>query len=828
MRSSIRRLLVIDDSTDDQLIYGRLLQRAPSYRYEIVAAGDAVEGLSAARRQHFDCILIDVNLPGRSGLDLLSDLLPRFRDTLCAFVVVTGEGNESVAVDAMRRGAQDYLSKNGLTPEMLARAIERAMEKRGLQVQLECSLRVSTKMNTMLQIEIEERKKAELDAAAAKEQAERANEAKSSFLANMSHEIRTSMNGILGMTSLLLDLQLNEEQRQYATAIRHSANGLLGLLNDILDISKLEAGRIELENIDFDLEELIDGTLEMIAVKAVEKDLELCAWIDRSALYHFQGDPTRLRQILLNLIGNAVKFTKAGSVAVRARAIPQDGGDDGDLMLLRIDVCDTGIGMSADGVSRLFQKFSQADSSITRCFGGSGLGLAISRELTDLMGGTIDVTSTLGQGSTFSLAVMLPRGAPPATAPAWTERLARRRILVVDDMEVARGAARCQLERVGIDVVEARDGESAVAELRRAAASGRDFDAVLIDQAMPDVSGMELARAIDGSPALAKVKRILMSPIGIVQTSNGGGRSPIDAIVRKPLSHKATIGCLARLLFSDVGVVATESTSILGDLDAAARGDNNHRILLAEDNVINQRVASGILKRAGYAVDVVDDGEAAVEAAQGARYDIILMDLQMPSMGGVEATEIVRKIHGYEHVPIIAMTAHAMQGTREECLRAGMDDHITKPIDPRGFLSVVRRWASITDAPPAADTPPVPEPSPEPPLIDESHLAALRAALNANDFDELFAQVPSNLQERFDRLQIAFATGDIEALESEAHKLIGGAGNIGAMAIAMLARELEASSSEKDHERIGGCMRELGEKAPATLAALRAKVPAAA
>jgi CheY-like chemotaxis protein/HPt (histidine-containing phosphotransfer) domain-containing protein len=327
---------------------------------------------------------------------------------------------------------------------------------------------------------------------------------------------------------------------------------------------------------------------------------------------------------------------------------------------------------------------------------------------------------------------------------------------------------------------------------------------------------------------LASVKIVLMSPLGIAAKTGGARRVRIDAVMTKPLSRKAVVACLAHLLFPDETLIAQENTSFLADQDARDRQGNVHRILLAEDNVINQQVASGILKRAGYTVDVVDDGVAAVGAARRATYDIILMDLQMPNMGGVEAANIIRKLAGFQYTPIIAMSAYAMQGTREECVRAGMDDYVAKPFDPRGFLAVVRRWASITDARSVADAPQAPAAASEPLLIDDTHIAALRATMEASDFDALIADVPARLRDRVERLQSVFETGDFAALEREAHKLISGAGNVGATALSMLAREIEASALMKDRGKVDSLMRGIGDKVSATLAALRVKDAAAA
>ena len=825
----VRKLLIIDDDVDDHRAYVRSLRKATDHRYQIVTATRASDGVAAAQLQYFDCILLDLNLPDRSGIDVLGELIKLSHLVSCAILVVTGEGNGTVAVEAMKRGAQDYLIKGVQTQDLLLSAIDRAIDARTSQVSRDASFQASAEATIMLQLQVEEREKAERAAAAAREQAERANAAKSAFLANMSHEIRTPMNGILGMTSLLLEMELGDEQRHYAAAIHQSATSLLGLLNDILDLAKLEAGRIELENIDFDLEELVEGTVQLVSAKAVEKDLELCAFIDDRVRRRFFGDPTRLRQVLLNLIGNAVKFTAKGFVVVRVQQLGADEVE-GDVARarLRIDVSDSGIGIPTEAMGRLFQKFNQADNSITRRFGGTGLGLAISRDISALMGGTLSVESEVGKGSTFTLEIALPCGAPMSLPETWIARLAGRRVLVVDNFEMLRRVLGRQLQRVGMDVSEASDGFAALVELQRAHAVGSPYHLALVDQIMPGMSGEELAREIRKYPSLADLKLVLMSPLGIPAKIGGTERAPIDALLNKPASFKTMIECLANLLFPGEKLVSATRRSFLSGPGPETQQRHKWRILLAEDNLINQEVAAGILRKAGYAVDVAEDGISAVDVARAGKHDLILMDMQMPGMDGVEATHKIRAIEGVERVPIIAMTAHAMHGTREQCLAAGMDDYVAKPIDPRGFLATVRRWTvgAETNSPQVPHVTAVQQ-TDGLPILDEDRFASLRASMGIADFDDLVARAPRRLEERIEKLQKAFMGGDLAAIGREAHTLIGGAGNIGAMALAALARQLEWSTSQQDRESLHKTMRAIDDNTPQTLAALRAKFFAA-
>jgi signal transduction histidine kinase/HPt (histidine-containing phosphotransfer) domain-containing protein len=821
MKRPVRRLLIVDDDSVDLRQFCRLLKKGHRHDYEIVTAMDGGEAMAAVDAQRFDCILLDLHLPDISGLDFMTELTMRADDPSCAIIIVTGQVSQADAIDAMKRGAHDYLGKDELNRERLIAAIDNSIEKANLRNETESSHRATFDVNKQLAIEIEDRKRAEQEADEARLLAEQASQAKSSFLAHMSHELRTPMNGVIGMTALLMSTEMTSEQSEYALAIKRSGLHLLDLLNDILDLSKLEARCIELEQLPFDLEELIDETVEMVARKAAEKDVELCVMIDDSARRRFIGDPTRLRQVVLNLVGNAVKFTDVGHVTVTALADVAGDGDPTAGPSLRIEVTDTGVGMNEEAIGRLFETFRQADSSITRRFGGTGLGLAISRQLVELMGGAIDVKSTAGQGSTFAIELPMPRTDDIPVQPAAADALSGHRILVVDDFALSRGALKLQLERLGAVVKETEDGYSAVAELRRAEASGAGYDLALIDQVMPRMRGEALAKEIGTHPELAGLKIVLMSAIGVSSKIKDGERTLIHAVLSKPLSQRALINGLIRVLAPDsvqpVGACDTELAAAVAP-DAAPR-----RVLLVEDNPINQQVAAGILKKSHFAVDVVEDGVEAIEAAGKTAYDLILMDLQMPNMGGVEATQRIRAMVGLSRVPIVAMTAHAMAGIREECLAAGMDDCITKPFDPRDFISVVRRWTSWQDANVA---PPdnAPKKEDNAVIIDEQLFEALAQSMEPADFHALIARTPGRLQTRLDSLGISVRQGaDLAAVAREAHSLIGAAGNVGGQALSLLARQLEEGAIQSDGASVAKLIDDIDRAGALTIAALRAK-----
>ena len=631
--------------------------------------------------------------------------------------------------------------------------------------------------------DISDRKAAEEAMRAARDLAERVARARSAFLANMSHEIRTPMNAVLGFVELVLDTELAPEQRRALELVRSSSEALLTILNDILDYSKIEAEHLELESIPFDLPKVVHATATLLAVRAREKHLELTVDVPPDVPHLVRGDPTRLRQVLMNLIGNAIKFTEEGEVDVSAAWI----GEHGDTASVRFRVRDTGIGISEQQRATIFDEFTQADASMTRRYGGTGLGLAIARRLVALMGGELTVTSEVGQGSEFSFTLPFPvETAAPAAAPGRAVSLGGRRLLVVDDNETNRRILRDMLGAEGVAVHEAHRADAGLEALRRAATAGTPFDLAILDAQMPDQDGFELAAAVRGDAQLARTRLLILTSAGQRGDGERCRQLGIQAYLTKPIARAD--------LIEAVGTVLAETPAAGGGADLVTRhsiAESRHalRILLAEDNVVNQQVATAMLLKRGHQVDVVANGREAVDAVRAERYDLVLMDIQMPEMDGFEATERVRTLPQGGNLPIIALTAHALSGERERCLARGMTGYLAKPFKAYELFAVVEGRGPDGGEPLAAAAPPVDV---------DAFRRTMEEAGAAEAVDGILATFVQTLPQRLDALAVATSEAAAEPIQRAAHAFKSAAATIGARGLAALLDQIEGAAREGD------------------------------
>jgi signal transduction histidine kinase/HPt (histidine-containing phosphotransfer) domain-containing protein/BarA-like signal transduction histidine kinase len=812
MSDQIITILLIEAASDNSRLVREMLGRADGF--ELEWSEGLTDGLLRVRQPGIDVVLLDLGLSEAPGLETLryfNQVAPRI-----PIVVLSDCDNREQMRDAIKFGAEDYLVRGAFTAELLARSIRYAIDRRQARETI----------------------------AEARDSALESARLRGEFLANMSHEIRTPLNGIVGMTRLLIDTPLTPEQREMIDIARQSADALLRIVNDILDFSKISAGKVTLEETDFDLGTAVESVIALFAEQANRKGVELAGYVDSDVPVALRGDPARLCQILTNLVGNAVKFTPHGEVALRASLV-SDGAND---LTLRFTVKDTGIGIPLEGQRHLFQAFAQADGSTTRKFGGTGLGLAICAQLVELMSGNIGVRSEPGGGSLFWFTALF-RQQPSAALtqnPALT-RLAGMRMLVTDHSSIAAHIVQQHAVAWGIRAAIATSAAEAMVALTAAAATNHPYNVVLIEMQNPSIDGLTLARAIKADTTLARTHLIGMYALGARPDESTIRAAGIRALLVKPIKQTQLFNTLsvtraaieeAHEARSAAPVRRRRVRELRSTLPAEVRA--RIQILLVEDNLVNQQVQLRILERMGFTATPANHGREALAALERSNYSIILMDCQMPEMDGYTATrEIRRRERGAGHTVIIGVTAHALAGDREECLAAGMDDYVSKPVVPEDLAATLDKWArfitaSAASSPQAAadglgvDHKVGQDLADE--ILDQEILAELRECQRPGETDfvtNLLAVFVGDLDARLATLRGALESNDLTTVREAAHSLKGASREIGARRLAAACERVEDSARDGKRAAIPSLIIQIEREAEALRGVLSGQLEAA-